>query len=232
MSAGDTSCPAHLMEQVLEPGMAWQAVGLTSVDHRRSLWPAEAAAVAGAVEKRQREFAAGRQAARVALAQVCGYSGAIPVAPDRSPCWPDGVAGSITHDEFHALAVVARQAVWRSLGVDMESPQRFHAGLEPHLCRLEEVRLWLECVAPTERQRRLACLFCIKEAVYKAQYPVARAWLDFVDLAVSLPDVSGGAFSAELQRSAGPFAAGHRFVGRCAWSPQRCLALIGLAADA
>jgi len=230
MMADQAPSPEGLLAQVLGPGMAWRALNLsaTAEDPRSGLWPEEAAAVAGAVLKRQREFATGRHAARAALAELCGFDGPIPVAADRSPLWPAGLVGSISHDESHALSVVARSSAWRSIGVDMEAVARFHMGLAAHVCRPSEVQGWLDGASVAEQQRRLACFFCIKEAVYKAQHPVSRAWLDFADLDVALAVRSGAEFTAVLQRCAGPFAAGYRFVGRCAWDGQRSLALIAL----
>src|SRR4051812_37543143 len=68
------------------------------------LHPEEAAAVAGAAERRRREFAAVRACARTALAAL----GVPPVAvpPDvaaeqawarRAPGWPEGGTGGMTH---------------------------------------------------------------------------------------------------------------------------------------
>ncbi|MGY3133877.1 hypothetical protein ACVWZM_004559 [Bradyrhizobium sp. USDA 4501] len=80
------------------------------------LFPGEENAVAGAVEKRRREFAAGRYCARCALSQLGFPTVAIPSAPDRSPVWPAGALGSVSHDSSLCFAVAARRTAFRSIG--------------------------------------------------------------------------------------------------------------------
>src|ERR1700761_3617241 len=72
-----------------------------------TLFPDEEALLGRAVEKRRREFAAGRGCARRALAAL-----GLPPAPllpgeGGAPRWPDGVVGSITHCAGYAAAAVA-----------------------------------------------------------------------------------------------------------------------------
>jgi 4'-phosphopantetheinyl transferase EntD len=61
------------------------------------LFPEEITLVARATEKRRREFTAGRECARAALAGL-GLA-AVPILRGYrgAPQWPDGVVGSITH---------------------------------------------------------------------------------------------------------------------------------------
>ena len=61
------------------------------------LTPDETRQIGKAIDKRQREFAAGRRAGRSALAAVGALNAEIPRAEDRSPVWPDGFTGSISH---------------------------------------------------------------------------------------------------------------------------------------
>ncbi|MCY1141189.1 4'-phosphopantetheinyl transferase superfamily protein [Actinoplanes sp. Pm04-4] len=173
--------------------------GLTAWAERRDdapveLYPEEAALVARAVEKRRREFATGRWCARKALAQL-----GVPPAPvlqgERgSPRWPAGFVGSITHCPGYAAAVVGRSALIKTIGVDAEPDEALPEGV------LDAISL------PGERDRiaelkpggvswdRL--LFCVKEAVYKAWFPLAQRWLDFTEAdAVLRPD---GTFTVRL----------------------------------
>src|SRR5690606_17543759 len=50
-----------------------------------------------ALNKRQTEFLAGRICAHEALRRLTGAPLILPVAEDRSRCWPAGVVCSITH---------------------------------------------------------------------------------------------------------------------------------------
>ena len=81
---------------------------------------AEQEIVANAVEVRRREFATARHCARAALKEL-----GVPPVPigrrqDRSPIWPPGIAGSITHCEGYRAAAVARSAEWEGIGIDAE----------------------------------------------------------------------------------------------------------------
>src|SRR5260370_12550496 len=60
-----------------------------------------------ATQKRQREFLAGRWCAEEALQCLGAGSTHVAMAEDRTPIWPDGVVGSITHTDDFAAAAVA-----------------------------------------------------------------------------------------------------------------------------
>jgi 4'-phosphopantetheinyl transferase EntD len=224
--------PAELLAPLLPAGVVLQTA---RIDAAIPLpWPEEQAAVARAVPSRQHEFAAGRHCARQALQQL-GLGAqdipAITAGADRAPRWPVGTVGSITHDDDWAAAAVAWRHQVAGLGIDIDVLARFTPELEQPLCAAGEREAWLIGQPAALRQRRLALLFCIKEAVYKAQHPLTGAWLDFADLRVELPDAVVGDFSATLLRAAGPWSAGHPFRGRCASGPQRCAAALVLTPD-
>src|SRR5436190_1333063 len=83
------------------------------------LLPEEADALgAHAVEKRRREFAAGRHCARRALTRL-GYADiAVPKGEDGEPRWPNDIVGSITHCAGYCAAAVARSSQLASIGID------------------------------------------------------------------------------------------------------------------
>ncbi|MEX1168180.1 MAG: 4'-phosphopantetheinyl transferase superfamily protein [Hydrogenophaga sp.] len=214
------------LARVLPPCVVWHTV--TIGEAVEPLFPEEAAAVAKAVVHRQAEFAAGRQAARSALRRLCGYSGPVPPGDDRAPVWPPGLVGSITHDEGLAVAAVALASDVRALGLDVDTVARFRPELEGPICTPDEVERLLQGRTPSERQRQLARVFCIKEAVYKAQYPLTRGWLDFADLVLDWPQEAPDRFVATLQRRVGGFEAGYRFEGHCVVEGPRCVAALVL----
>ena len=127
--------------------------------------PGEVMHVAGAVEKRRREFALGRACARAALAQLGIHDAVIGRGPDAAPLWPAGIAGSITHTDGYACAVVSRER--RAIGVDAERIGGVGDDLLPRLFDDEErARL----LAMTAQERRVAATlgFSAKEACFKA----------------------------------------------------------------
>lgn len=156
-----------------------------------TLAPAEYGAVASAVAKRQKEFAAGRTAARRAMHRLGHPAAPVVAAPDRSPCWPAGLVGSITHCQTTCIAVVALHEHSSSVGVDVEPDQGLSDGLWELVCRPEELRQlarWPEAV----RARWVTRLFCAKEAYYKWVFPRIRSLLDFQDVAIEMgPELEG-----------------------------------------
>lgn len=159
-------------------------VACTGVDGDPDLlWPAERTAILKAVPARQREYAAGRHAARAAMQQIGCVPAAIPTAPDRSPVWPDGLTGSIAHGGRVCVAVVGRRHQVHAVGIDIEKDQAMAPDLWPTICTTEEQAL-LDQLPPHERGRRVTRLFCAKEAFYKWQYPQTGRLLDFLDVQV------------------------------------------------
>jgi 4'-phosphopantetheinyl transferase EntD len=150
-----------------------------------TMYAVEAAAVEGAVAERRREFGTVRYCARKALLQIGGL--AVPLLPDAdgAPRWPAGVVGSMTHCAGYRAAVVARSRELRGVGVDAEP----HAAAPDAILDLilrDEERARLPALAdarPDLHWERI--LFCAKEAVYKAWFPLTRRWLDFEDVSVT-----------------------------------------------
>jgi 4'-phosphopantetheinyl transferase EntD len=147
------------------------------------LWPEEEAAVAGAILNRRLEFAAGRSAAREAMRRLNGVEAPIPMNLDRSPCWPPGIVGSISHTSDTCLAVVGHQAEWLSIGIDMEPYQGIEESLWSMLCTPEELRHVYQG-PPTQRETRVGELFAAKEAFYKWHYPQKKTLFEFQDVCV------------------------------------------------
>jgi len=69
--------------------------------------------------KRQREFAAGRRCCESLLKQF-GNSEQVWANADRSPAWPLGFTGSISHSKNWTWAAVAEQTELVSVGIDTE----------------------------------------------------------------------------------------------------------------
>ncbi len=173
-----------------------------------ALFGAERAQIAGAVTKRQREYAAVRQLAHQLLF-VCG------VQPepllnglDRAPIWPQGIVGSLSHCAEHAIAMVACSRQVRAIGCDIEPAKALPISLVSRvLLPDEEVRL----EAGPDWLGRL--MFSAKESLYKAQYPLTRTQLDF-DAVEIKPDLASKSFSVVIPQGIAPFPAGRHIQGR------------------
>ena len=70
--------------------------------------------------KRQAEYLAGRYCAMEGLKALGSNKLIVPTNKDRSPGWPDGYIGSITHSNGLALAAVGKSQQFRAIGVDAE----------------------------------------------------------------------------------------------------------------
>jgi 4'-phosphopantetheinyl transferase EntD len=175
-----------------------------------TMFSIEAAAVAGAVAERRREFGTVRYCARRALRQI-GVP-AVPILPDgdRAPRWPAGVVGSMTHCAGYRAAAVARSGELCGLGIDAEPHAALpDAALDLVLREDERARLLASADAyPELHWDRI--LFCAKEAVYKAWFPLTRRWLDFGDVSTTVR--LDGTFRARL-RVRGPRVAGVDLTG-------------------
>jgi 4'-phosphopantetheinyl transferase EntD len=161
------------------------------------LFPEEETMVARAVDKRRREFATGRDCARRALSAL-----GVPPAPllpgyRGAPQWPDGIAGSITHCPGYCAAAVAWKTDLLAIGLDAEPSEDLPGGvLELISLPAERARLRdLAAAFPGPHWDRL--LFCAKEAVYKAWFPLTGRWLGFEDADITV-DPAGRTFTARL----------------------------------
>lgn len=159
--------------------------------------------IVGARDKRQREFRAGRHCARAALAAAgAGEDVLILVGESRQPVWPPGFTGSISHTDTVCVAIAAARTRYRSLGLDIENAQPLGADLVSLICTAREWR-WL-----SDQPEPLAwakVVFSIKEAIFKAHYPVYGVFLDFLE-ADTVLDVDASSFRATVESADGRLA--------------------------
>src|SRR5262245_429638 len=106
----------ELLAPLLPPSVSLAAAAIDGDEP--VLHDEELAAVRGAVAKRRREVAFGRDCARRALAQLGAQPVTIPRGEGGAPVWPPGIVGSITHCDEVAAAAVARGETVRGLGID------------------------------------------------------------------------------------------------------------------
>jgi 4'-phosphopantetheinyl transferase EntD len=208
----------------LVPSMVAVAEAFEDVDEA-SMFDEERAFVTRAVDKRRREFATSRHCARQAL-QRLGLP-PTPILPGErgAPIWPVGIVGSMTHCDGYRAAALARRRDTLTVGIDAEPAGPLPDGVFDVITLAEE-RLMvrdLMATAPGPHWDRL--LFCAKEAVYKAWFPLARTFLDFSEARVTF-DPAARTFAAQLLVP-GPVSA---FTGR--WLAARGLVLTAIVVSA
>ncbi len=217
----------------LAQGMAPPEAAVAVTDPTRGVavvWPQEAPAIAHAIPKRRREFAAGRQAARMAMLDLGHPEQAVPKRPDRAPHWPKGLTGSISHDATSCVALVGANTRFRALGVDVEPDAPLHDDLTAAIC-LPQERDWLTNTPAAQRALMARRLFCAKEAVYKAQYPLTGMLFGFDAIEITLNLHSTG-FTARFMQTVGEVPEGTVLSGQCATGGGHVLALVTLGAQA
>ncbi|MGW2640790.1 4'-phosphopantetheinyl transferase family protein [Streptomyces sp. NPDC001348] len=186
-----------MIETLLPAGVA--AVDTTVDRDDVTLFPAEEAQIARAVEARRREFTTARWCARRAMAAL--GQPAMPVLPGLrgAPQWAPGLVGSVTHCAGYRGAALARAEEIAALGIDAEPNQPLPEGILESI-GLPQERSWvtrLRHALPEVCWDRL--LFSMKEAVYKAYFPLTGQTLEFEDALITV-DAGRGTFRAALLR--------------------------------
>lgn len=140
----------------------------------------EAASITSSIPQVRRASGAARIVARELLAQLGHTHARVPKDTSGAPVWPAGIVGSMAHDDRIAVAAIGRQRDFGAIGIDVEPNAPLPADM-------------LELVATPEERRNVAddplrgrLIYAVKEAVYKAAYPLDGAFLEFHDITVDL----------------------------------------------
>lgn len=181
----DNVFPDQIFYRVAEPWM-WE----TPVN------AAEEALVEKAVDKRKREFRAGRHAAHALFREVGADCPALLRGMQREPGWPAGWTGSISHTSGICMAAIASTGHYASLGVDVEQATPLKPDILDMICSKDE-QVHLRDIG------RLAgtgaaldkLVFSAKESVHKTYFPLNGHTLDFLDARIEL-DWGNKTFSA------------------------------------
>jgi 4'-phosphopantetheinyl transferase EntD len=102
--------------------------------------------------------------------------------PDRSPCWPVGFVGSISHSDRWILAAAARASDSLSIGIDTEPivTDKIANDLKSDIGIDSEWKLLGDTGLNTAFAFTL--LFSAKESFYKCWYPLRKQYLNFLDV--------------------------------------------------
>jgi 4'-phosphopantetheinyl transferase EntD len=195
------------------------------------LYPQEEAVISRAVEKRRREFRTVRHCARQALRELGLPPVAVLPGAHREPLWPVGVVGSMTHCAGYRAAALAHGRDVFTVGIDAEPHQPLPSGVLTTIAMADEQIRIAELAAAYDAVHWDRLLFCAKEAVYKAWFPLMQCWLGFHDAVVTIDPVEE-TFSARLLVR-GPTVAGQvltEFDGR--WLVHDSLVLTAIALPA
>lgn len=196
-----------------------------------TLFAEEELVIREAVAKRRHEFTTGRWCARQAMARLGRPPVAILPGSRGEPQWPAGLVGSITHCTGYRGAVLAEASVMTTVSIDAEPNEALVDGVLKAISLPDERARIGELLRAYPEVRWDRLLFCAKEAVYKAWFPLTSSWLDFEDADVTV-DPRAGTFTARLL-APGPLLRGAPltgFTGR--WMVQRGLIVTAIAMPA
>ncbi|MEQ1674687.1 MAG: 4'-phosphopantetheinyl transferase superfamily protein [Candidatus Nitrotoga sp.] len=135
-----------------------------------------------ALEKRKREFRAGRNSAHRAIRQLGLKAEPIMSGQHREPVWPPGIVGSLSHTENYCIAACCRSnAGIRMLGVDVERNLPLGDDLWSYVHTPSETVL---LKSRSDLPQRI--VFSAKESLFKCIYPFLGRYFGFHDVELSL----------------------------------------------
>jgi 4'-phosphopantetheinyl transferase EntD len=173
MNPADISDLSARLAEALRPAAL---AGGRIEDFQAPLLDGEETLVANAVQKRRREFIAGRTAARKALQLAGGPACPILSGNSREPVWPEGYTGSITHCDSLAFAACLSGKEGLFIGIDVEEHHRLRRDLWRMVFTQEESAAFL---ATPEPDLAAAIAFSAKEAFEKAQFAASGKVMEF-----------------------------------------------------
>jgi 4'-phosphopantetheinyl transferase EntD len=145
-----------------------------------ALRPEEAVHFQSAIPKVRRQSGAARIVARSLLRRLSYEEVAITRTPFGAPVWPEGIVGSLAHEERVAVAAVAKTADCLALGIDIEPAEDLPDELVDIVMTDAERSRYGRSLLQARQ------LFAVKEAVYKALFPLDHLFLDFQDVDIDL----------------------------------------------
>lgn len=170
--------------------------------------------IQNAVVKRKSEFIAGRYCAHRSLAPWKIPDGIIGIGEGRSPVWPTGVVGSISHCHAYAIAVTARADDLFAIGLDVEDivAEETRNNIQNAVINQNEMVLLTQS---PQLDIVFTLIFSLKESFFKAAYPHVKFYFDFPAISLTHIDWQRGRVLFELNQQLGTlFTAGSVFSGQ------------------
>lgn len=142
--------------------------------------------IAQARVERKNEYLCGRVLAQAVLNHHFGLDQPITSMHEPLPIWPTHVLGSISHSQNKLIVALSSHAVY--LGIDIEhwvtsefAQESAHLILTP-----SEFDLWKsKAVDFFDFAHYVSLIFSVKESLYKAVYPTAKQYIDFLEASVT-----------------------------------------------
>jgi enterobactin synthetase component D len=148
--------------------------------------------ISNSVAKRQAEFLAGRFVAKQALLKsgfIESNSPVITIGKDRTPIWPSGYLGSITHNKSTAICAIAKLEKICLLGIDVETilDDEMASEIAPQIHDDVEKNILVDNGIACNQATTL--IFSAKETIFKALYPIVQTFFGFESFRVTCIDI-------------------------------------------
>lgn len=141
--------------------------------------------IAQACVERKNEYLCGRVLAQAVLNHHFNLDQPITSMHEHLPIWPSHVLGSISHSQNKLIVALSNNAVY--LGIDIEhwvtsefAQESAHLILTP-----SEFDLWKSKACEFfDFAHYVSLIFSVKESLYKAVYPTAKQYIDFLEASI------------------------------------------------
>jgi enterobactin synthetase component D len=153
-----------------------------------------------AIDRRKLHFRLGRLCAARALQQLNPGQPSGPLGRDAAgvPSWPRAITGSITHASGFASAAVAWTRHAMSLGIDVERTMSARQAQKVARVIASAEELAVAEHALGNALTAVTVVFCAKEAVFKALYPLVRHRFGYADARLIAIDSASRTFDVRL----------------------------------
>lgn len=147
------------------------------------------------VRKRRCEYFYGRLCARAAIRGITpDFKGEVLSNPDRSPRWPNGIIGSISHCDGSAICVCSRSETVLGIGIDIERILDAKTAGEVAGSAVMATELDALGFSGWTFEEKVTFAFSAKESLYKALYPSVKKYFGFDSAAITKVDAKEKSF--------------------------------------
>ena len=144
------------------------------------LFPDEEALIARAVEKRRKEFTAGRTCLRNALARLGVSRGPILQNKKRSPRIPRGYTASITRSGELCAAAAVEKGEIAAIGIDVEAHSALKSNIK-NMILVPNEQTMINALPNRGNVHWGKVIFSAKESFYKAYFQITEQYLDYLE---------------------------------------------------
>ncbi|MDS7944806.1 4'-phosphopantetheinyl transferase superfamily protein [Acinetobacter sp. V110_1] len=141
--------------------------------------------IAQACVDRKNEYLCGRVLAQAVLNHHFGLDQPITSMYEPLPIWPSHVLGSISHSQNKLIVALSSHAVYLGIDIEYWVTSEFARESAHLVLTLSEFDLWKNKAAKFfDFPRYVSLIFSIKESLYKAVYPTAKQYIDFLEASI------------------------------------------------